>query len=545
MGLGVLEPKAKGQKVPGTVYVERETEHLRHLTANLKHGTGRYENVVLVPQPSDSPNDPLNWPHRKKVVVSWLLCLGAGLASGTSQFLNPAHTHISKLIAAILTTPLARIYGKRPVLIVLIGSAILGVIGYSTLLSHSTNIKYIWAGRAIWGASSSGIEYLVSSSVGDLFFVHQRGFHLSLWHVALSAGNSIGQVIAAQIVSGQSYQWAFRYAVILMSAYVLILFFFVPETAYKRASKYDNDVREILADEAGDQQGSSDQEENGEPPASAEKPGGRIDVTEEGGVPVQEKPETYLQSLRLYRGRLSKENYFRSILSPLATLLLPGVAWAAYSYACAVAFSIAISVSLSSIFTAAPYHFATSAVGLAVLSPFVGDILGNLIPGPIADWIVVSMSRRNNGVYEPEFRNLLCIPALIAGLAGYWGFGLAIYHRVHWFAPVFFFGLSGFAGQVLSLISNTYLLDCHRKYAQDGYAVVTLAKGVLTFVVGYFVNQWLAESGLIQVFFIIGMIHGIGCIWGLVLYVYGKRIRLVVHNSEFINDALRWCGNKE
>lgn len=26
----------------------------------LKHGTGRFEHVVLVPQPSDDPNDPLN-----------------------------------------------------------------------------------------------------------------------------------------------------------------------------------------------------------------------------------------------------------------------------------------------------------------------------------------------------------------------------------------------------------------------------------------------------------------------------------------------------
>lgn len=26
----------------------------------LKHGSGRYRHVILVPQPSDSPNDPLN-----------------------------------------------------------------------------------------------------------------------------------------------------------------------------------------------------------------------------------------------------------------------------------------------------------------------------------------------------------------------------------------------------------------------------------------------------------------------------------------------------
>lgn len=35
-------------------------------TSNLKHGTGRNADIVLVPQPSDSPRDPLNWPTWKK-----------------------------------------------------------------------------------------------------------------------------------------------------------------------------------------------------------------------------------------------------------------------------------------------------------------------------------------------------------------------------------------------------------------------------------------------------------------------------------------------
>lgn len=28
--------------------------------AFFRYGTGRYENIILLPQPSDSPNDPLN-----------------------------------------------------------------------------------------------------------------------------------------------------------------------------------------------------------------------------------------------------------------------------------------------------------------------------------------------------------------------------------------------------------------------------------------------------------------------------------------------------
>lgn len=111
--------------------------------------------------------------------------------------------------ASILTTPLARMYGKRPVFL---GLGIVGVMGYSILLSHPDNMRYIYAGRFFWGMCVSGLQYLVSSSVGDLFFVHQRGFHLALWHFGLSGGNALGQVIASQVVKGQNYVWAFRYA---------------------------------------------------------------------------------------------------------------------------------------------------------------------------------------------------------------------------------------------------------------------------------------------------------------------------------------------
>lgn len=59
MGLWVLEPRSS-EKVPGTVHIGRETEQQARLTANLKHGTGRDADIVLIPQPSNSPNDPLS-----------------------------------------------------------------------------------------------------------------------------------------------------------------------------------------------------------------------------------------------------------------------------------------------------------------------------------------------------------------------------------------------------------------------------------------------------------------------------------------------------
>ncbi len=59
MGLWVLEPRSS-ERVPGTVHIGRETEEQARLTAHLKRGTGKDANIVLIPQPSESPNDPLS-----------------------------------------------------------------------------------------------------------------------------------------------------------------------------------------------------------------------------------------------------------------------------------------------------------------------------------------------------------------------------------------------------------------------------------------------------------------------------------------------------
>lgn len=58
MALGILEPRE--EHVPGTVYVyaaeQRQAELLRSAQHLKKDKTGR---IILTPQPSSDPNDPL------------------------------------------------------------------------------------------------------------------------------------------------------------------------------------------------------------------------------------------------------------------------------------------------------------------------------------------------------------------------------------------------------------------------------------------------------------------------------------------------------
>lgn len=80
MGLGVLEDTHL-EHVPGTALLsdvigsDLRHHHGRLDTSLLKHAKGRNSDIVLVPQPSKSPNDPLNWPLWKKDLMLFIICI--------------------------------------------------------------------------------------------------------------------------------------------------------------------------------------------------------------------------------------------------------------------------------------------------------------------------------------------------------------------------------------------------------------------------------------------------------------------------------------
>lgn len=77
MAFGILEPKAEGH-VPGTIYLYDGNQPEGSQDTNLlKHGTGKNAHIVLAPQPSDDPNDPLNWSWFEKHLVLAILCFGS------------------------------------------------------------------------------------------------------------------------------------------------------------------------------------------------------------------------------------------------------------------------------------------------------------------------------------------------------------------------------------------------------------------------------------------------------------------------------------
>ena len=78
MPLGILQDY-KLEHVPGTAPLSELGRLELEVAADIDRGLLKHDStgkIVLVPQPSDSPNDPYNWPKWQKEMVMSLMCTG-------------------------------------------------------------------------------------------------------------------------------------------------------------------------------------------------------------------------------------------------------------------------------------------------------------------------------------------------------------------------------------------------------------------------------------------------------------------------------------
>ena len=184
-------------------------------------------------------------------------------------------------------------------------------------------------------------------------------------------------------------------------------------------------------------------------------------------------PKTYRQTLKPWNGRLRHENWFLVALRPLILFAYPSILWSTLVYSLSIGWLIVLSESVSTIFEdKETYNFTALQTGLVYISPFVGGVLGTAVAGKVSDIVVRYMSRRNGGIYEPEFRLVMAIPITISTCIGLMGYGWSVQERDNWIVPTVFFGIISFGCALGSTTSITFAVDSYRQYA--GEALVTL-----------------------------------------------------------------------
>jgi hypothetical protein len=244
---------------------------------------------------------------------------------------------------------------------------------------------------------------------------------------------------------------------------------------------------------------------------------------------LREQPlVSYRQTLRIWNGRLSHDKWHRAAIRPFILFAYPAVLWSALVYALSIGWLIVLSESVATIYeNKETYNFSALGTGLVYISPFVGGVLGTAVAGRVSDIIVRYMTRRNGGIYEPEFRLVMAIPVTLSTAAGLMGFGWSVQERDAWIVPTIFFGIISFGCSLGSTTSITFCVDSYRQYAGEALVTLNFSKNVFHgLIFSLFIVDWLKSDGARTVFIAIGGIQIACLLTSIPMYIFGKRARM-------------------
>ncbi|KAI0109594.1 major facilitator superfamily transporter [Nemania sp. FL0031] len=528
MGLGILQVPGH---VPGTTRYFDDPDRPR--TADTTDASGLKCDrsgpipIILNPQPSDDPNDPLNWPIWRRDLITFILsltaifatALGPILAANTltlSVWFSLDFTYIALLtgyfllgvgVAGFFFVPSGRIWGKRHLfllgLVILVAtSAWAGAVGhnYTSLL---------WA-RIIQGVGTAPFEGLVNAAIGDLYFVHERGKRMAFTNLAVFGGAFFTPILVGKITHTIKWWWTFNLVAIFCAASLIAVFLFCPETAYKRDASLNTDIARFPTPEDhnqpvnnGEKTSAGQQRTNGSPSAVPTP------------QPVRPK-KTFTQSLALFDGRKTDESFFKLLFRPLPLFAQPAFLWAALIQGTMIGWTVFIGVILAAIFLGPPLFWGEVQTGYAYTGPFVGALLGFFTAGIFADWSAKALTRLNGGIYEPEFRIVLVIPQLVFGVTGLFGFAITaqgtLEGQFHWVVPIVFFGFEVAGTVVGAVASSLYIVDAYRDLAIEGFTCLIIFKNMFSFGLTFRAYDWLVHSGIKKVFFTLGAVQIVVCL---------------------------------
>lgn len=119
------------------------------------------------------------------------------------------------------------------------------------------------------------------------------------------------------------------------------------------------------------------------------------------------------------------------IWRPFTFVTLPVIVYCGFAYGCTVVWGLVTSGTTSLILSAPPYNFKASIVGLFSVAGLFGAICGSLLSGFLGDWLILKITRRNNGVVEAENRLWLLLFPVITYPFEYVLFGVGATHHIH------------------------------------------------------------------------------------------------------------------
>ncbi|KAG9205427.1 hypothetical protein G6514_008069 [Epicoccum nigrum] len=490
--------------------------------------------VILIPTPSPDPKDPLNLPRWHKFTIVFIvavygafsvLCTSAlGAVAPVLMHLYPPQdaARVTDLltyptlfmgIGNLISMPLCVAIGRRPVFLATLVLCIASSIWCANAKTLSSHI----AGRNVFSLAAGQSEALAPMIVQEIFFLHERGRGLA-WFIGIE-----NVIVAAMFYATTTIipnpqlglKWWYGIIAIINAALLLLAFFFLYETKFDRPSDAELGAVHLRFDANGQIDKAGDQE--------------RIfRVTTAQNHKVDEAtwgPRTWKHSLKLIN---AKPNWWATVQFYKETgqgLIIPTTFWLLILNGAYLGVYVYHASTFAQILAQPPYLFKNQWLGLVQLSQVVAATLIVPILGYGSDFVVKILSRRNRGVYEPEFRLIaLAMPVALMIIACVI-YGRAAQEHWHWFAIVSTYHIGFFAFNAANTVGITYLVDSFPSKAGPLLLLLCAGRGFISFGLSYSTVPAVQVLGYKTSMDIFAIVTGI--LGGLAIpaYMFGKNIR--------------------
>lgn len=557
--------------VPGTFNIYAQQHDLEdayggaadgsHLKRDSKTG------IVLMPQPSDSPNDPLNWSYFRKfwhfTLMTFITAFTAAISNdaGASQdSLNEIYgisydamntgagvLFISIGLGTLVMSPFTNLYGRKITYLLCLLCGLLGSVWFA--LSKKT-ADTIWSQMFV-GISESCAEAQVQLSLSDIFFQHQLGSVLTVYIMATSIGTFLGPLVAGYISSGESFRWVGWWAVIISGGALLVFLFTCEETYFDRKMYITPTNRTVALNAAYAASSSANDDFNekkmiGESKDTIKQIDQNLDaINDEIDMSQYEVSETdYLidgskEAMFSYWKRiaiitpatnikgLGFKQYFQYLKFSLKMFAFPavwisGLFWGWQD----VLLSFYLTIEESNYYDE-PWNYSDAAVAIMNVPTLIGAVIGCMYAGFISDHFVTWLSKRRGGIYEAEYRLWFSIAVLIISPAGLLMFGIATDKGfTDWRTAYIGLAFIGFGWGCTGDIAMAYLMDAYPEMVLEGMVGTSMINNGLACIFTFTCSDWLNASGVQNTFIALAVLTAFFTFLAWPMYIYGKKARM-------------------
>jgi hypothetical protein len=355
-------------------------------------------------------------------------------------------------------------------------------------------------------------EALSPMIIQEIHFLHERGRKVAWFIFIQNITSGVFFVVSTYMVGHWGWRWWYGFFTILNAVIFLFSVIFVSESYFERS---DAALRgEALPDsKISDAHGA------------------------DGGI-EQYAPRTWAYDLKfmVVKPRLRDIPTFYKQL--LQGLLIPTIFWLLVLNGAHLGVYVFQASTFAGTLMSPPYSFAFEALGYVQAGQIVCCLVFLPLLGYGSDLVIKYFSRRNGGLYKPEYRlPVIGIPAIVGIVCGVI-YGQAAANPEKWSAAAIVIGYNAsyFAFLGANIVGITYAVDSFPQRAAPFLVVVCAGRGFISFGLSYATLPAIKTIGYDWTMIVEVIICAILALLAIPIFFLGPRIR---------RFAQKWCGADE